>query len=91
MNRARIACVAASFPRGQHASPRENNPNPATLPTAIPPPERPAPSSKRTTKPGPAIKAIPVPASIAASNATSLLVVTANTYLNLYVAPIRTP
>src|SRR5271156_550789 len=70
-----MACVPASLPLGQHASPREISAKPPTRPTAMPPPVRPTPKSTRATKPGSAIKAIPVAASSAEDSTTSTLVV----------------
>jgi hypothetical protein len=63
-------------PIGQHAHASESNANPHTRPMAMPPPESVAPMSRRTTKPGSAIKAAPVAASIVAAMNVILLVVT---------------
>jgi hypothetical protein len=88
VNKAQVACAVVSSPLGQHASPRESSPNPPTRPTAMPPPERPAPKSRRTTKPGSAIKATPVAASIAADSTTSVLVVIC--YLPTFLSCVHT-
>ena len=70
-----MVCTLTSVALGQHANPRESRPNPATRPTAMPPPERPTPKSKWLTTFGVAISATPVMISSPASSSTSILLV----------------